>query len=855
MASADTEPDSTVSTKPTDLPAGLPVYGWRRDLDKAFEEKWGPLRSKHIRIRQLAEMIGQGFRYIQLYYKLKREGRRIFIDQFEPTKLKQIYGVPIGGIGCGAINRGWKGDFCRWCLTPGMYSYDIVESDQFTVCIRSNGKTVYQQVLSPGKPEGRVLEHWKWNFPGGDATYLGLYPRAWTIYRIPEFQVTLVCRQISPVFPNDYKDTTIPAGVFVWEVHNYSDQPLDVSIMFTFQNGTGQPSDKLGGRWNEPFLTRKTSEVHTTVSGVLLHDSHTTMGCTMAVSAAVTEGVSVSHVSGFNPYDKSDRGKSLWEDLHEDGQLECPPGPTEKTKKGSVISAAVAAKRTVASGDKGQLEFVLTWDMPNVHFKSQRRKYKRRYARWFGNHGNAAPALSTYAINNYANWEEKIEAWQNPILENPDLPDWYKSALFNELYYISDGGTIWVDLADDPGTSNGEVNNETLKPGHAKLIKEYGRFAYLEGHEYRMYNTYDVHFYASFALAMLWPKLELCIQHDFGMFVEHADEEVFKELNTGRPTPRKLVGSVPHDIGDPEEEPWLSINSYYLHDTSQWKDLNLKFVLLTYRDYYITQDMDFLREMWPRLKLVMETSKKHDTDGDGLIDNSGFPDQTYDAWTVTGASAYCGGLWLAALSIMCEVSRVLGYHREYDEYKSLLERGKESYETKLWNGKYYNYDCSGKYYSNSIMADQAAGHWILRACNFVSPNNPVFPVDHIKSALQTIFELNVMGINNGTFGAMNGVRPNGKIDPSSLQAEEVWTGVTYALAASMIQEGMVKEGFQTASGVYETCFNRLGFAYQTPEAYMAKKAYRSLGYMRPLSIWSMQWAVENWHESIPNKTS
>lgn len=29
-----------------------------------------------------------------------------------------------------------------------------------------------------------------------------------------------------------------------------------------------------------------------------------------------------------------------------------------------------------------------------------------------------------------------------------------------------------------------------------------------------MYNTYDVHFYASFALAMLWPMLELSLQQD-----------------------------------------------------------------------------------------------------------------------------------------------------------------------------------------------------------------------------------------------------------------------------------------------------------------------------------------------------
>ena len=29
------------------------------------------------------------------------------------------------------------------------------------------------------------------------------------------------------------------------------------------------------------------------------------------------------------------------------------------------------------------------------------------------------------------------------------LPDWYKSALFNESYFIADGGSIWLDVSDD----------------------------------------------------------------------------------------------------------------------------------------------------------------------------------------------------------------------------------------------------------------------------------------------------------------------------------------------------------------------------------------------------------------------
>lgn len=33
----------------------------------------------------------------------------------------------------------------------------------------------------------------------------------------------------------------------------------------------------------------------------------------------------------------------------------------------------------------------------------------------------------------------------------------------------------------------------------------------------------------------------------------------------------------------------------------------------------------------------METAKKWDVDDDGIIDNGGFADQTFDAWTMSGA--------------------------------------------------------------------------------------------------------------------------------------------------------------------------------------------------------------------------
>lgn len=50
---------------------------------------------------------------------------------------------------------------------------------------------------------------------------------------------------------------------------------------------------------------------------------------------------------------------------------------------------------------------------------------------------------------------------------------------------------------------------------------------------------------------------------------------------------------------------------------------------------------------------------------------------------------------------------------------------------------------------------------------------------------------------------------------------------------------MVDEGFKTAEGVYRTVYEKIGLGFETPEALYGQHKYRAIGYMRPLSIWSM----------------
>lgn len=69
----------------------------------------------------------------------------------------------------------------------------------------------------------------------------------------------------------------------------------------------------------------------------------------------------------------------------------------------------------------------------------------------------------------------------SPRRPGRSLPAWYKSALFNELYFVADGGTVWTELPEDADVSGGLRPEDGGLPAQPAVVKEYGRFAYLEG--------------------------------------------------------------------------------------------------------------------------------------------------------------------------------------------------------------------------------------------------------------------------------------------------------------------------------------------------------------------------------------
>ncbi|KAG5531277.1 hypothetical protein RHGRI_026032 [Rhododendron griersonianum] len=899
--------------------AAPPEHAWRRRLNSHATI----LKEFSVTFMEAIKLMRLGIRMWSYVREEASQGRTAPINPFkrESCKPSATQGVPLGGMGSGSISRGFRGEFRHWQIIPSTCEASPVMANQFSIFIsRDEGNKKYASVLAPGQHEGigksddQGISSWGWNLSGQHSTYHALFPRAWTIYDgEPDPELKVSCRQISPFIPHNYRDSSLPTAVFVYTLVNTGKERAKVSLLFTWANSIGGISHLSGDHVNEPFMLRRrwslwcssTSQAsHQTL--VALYSDWTAKEnppVTFAIAACETQNVNVTVLPCFGLSEGSCiTAKDMWGKMVQDGHFDrenFDSGPSMPSLPGDTHCAAVSASTWVEPHGKCTVAFAVAWSSPKIKFMKGK-SYHRRYTKFYGTSERAALDLAHDALTNYKRWEEEIEKWQAPVLRDDRLPEWYKFTLFNELYFLVAGGTVWTDTAlpaANRGSNQHEsttvvkapeakvdqkqgvtieqstVNhydstagsslkdkttlmrygeNESMIPqrrgnkysGHDMLgthddSDDVGGFLYLEGVEYIMWCTYDVHFYASYALLMLFPKIELSIQRDFAKAVLCEDRRKMKFLAEGNCGIRKVRGAIPHDLGT--HDPWHEMNAYNIHDTSTWKDLNPKFVLQVYRDFAATGDLSFGAEVWPSVCAAIEYMDRFDRDNDCLIENDGFPDQTYDTWTVHGVSAYCGGLWLAALQAAAAMALQLGDRAFAERCKGKFVNAKSVFEAKLWNGSYFNYDSGSSSNSKSIQTDQLSGQWYTASSGL--PN--LFDDFKIESSLRKIYDFNVMKVRGGRMGAVNGMHPNGKVDETCMQSREIWTGVTYAAAATMILAGMEEEAFTTAEGIFIAGWSEEGFGYsfQTPEAWTMDGHFRSLIYMRPLSIWGMQWAL------------
>ena len=302
--------------------------------------------------------------------------------------------------------------------------------------------------------------------------------------------------------------------------------------------------------------TRSVAKVRDIV-GVRLGDAcdgaPTALRGTLAMAALASDGWSLTARAAFDPVTDTD----LWSDFATDGRLaQASPARADAPTAGPA-GAALSATTMLAPGERRAIRFALTWDLPMVEFGAGRRWWKR-YTRDWGRAGTRAWDLAAHALRQAPAWRAAIEAWQAPILEDEERPAWYRAALFNELYFLVDGGTFW---------EAGEVGDAaagTRRPGPVRPAGVRGLPVLRLGRR-RLLRLVR--------LLELYPELELRGIRDLLATIPIDDPTTVTIEASGRPGLRKVGGTVPHDVGGPADDPFLRPNWYRFQDVNGWKDL------------------------------------------------------------------------------------------------------------------------------------------------------------------------------------------------------------------------------------------------------------------------------------------
>ncbi len=727
------------------------------------------------------------------------------------------HGSPLGGFGAGTFSRTVQGDFAVWHLFSGIHIYEPLKGCNLAV-YQKIGNKKYAYALNHN-PQA-VPSAWK-PLPLNGSKYAALYPKSWYVYDALPAQV--VVEQFSPVLPYNYRETSFPAGCFRVQIKNTKSEAVEVSVLLSWENLIGWSSATSSGEvYPADFHFKKNNgERHNKrienyeYKGIVLGGevSEHKKDCLTGEFCIATKEVEGTKVYFCTTYDGAGDGSEVWETFADNGTLK-----DSLRFDLNAPNAAIAVKATLNPGETVEIPLVIAWDIPYANNK----KFRKYYTKYFDASGQNSFVMAKEILENMPVYAEKIDYWHQEYTVKKNLPGWLTNSMFNELYWLADGGSIW------------DADTE--------------RFTYLECFDYYFYDTVDVRFYGSFALAKFWPEIEkkAVLELSRTVFDENrAVVDYHKALSNSGDMPagqkqsqfiqrdiRKRKFSVPHDLGSPFEEVWTKLNAYTWQNANRWKDLNSKFVLMVYRAYYYSgkKDQQFLKDCWPALlEAVNYVDTDLDNDNDHLPENEAFPDQTFDNWVMRGTSAYCGIIRLASLQTAIQIAYLLDEKTEAQRLRDIYKTAKDSLHAKLWNGNYYNYDQK----SDDVMAAQLMGQWYLDQLHLPG----VLPEQNIQRTLGTILKYNYEKFCQGKKGVVNGRTIQG-LPVSCSQGNDVWTGINYALAAHLIMHGQQKEAMQILKTVTDIVKNR-GFLFRTPESWDAEDKFIGSMYMRPGSIWAL----------------
>lgn len=637
-----------------------------------------------------------------------------------------------------------------------------------------------------------------------EARFQGEYPIAWLSFEDEDFPVEVALETFNPLIPLDVENSSIPVAILNWKITNPSDLPVDLNLLAGMRNPIGSQTIGTGSE-ELPQRVRRYKEDEG-VKGVLFdapnwrasHDPNT--GSVMLGTTAELDQV---QLFGHSP--RQHGFEYLWRTFMESGTLEDDreylsrqPKPDTWTedwpcKWGEYRPdwdhpSLMTVRRRLGPRETCTLPFFITWHFPYTMAWTDQVVVRTHVARQFRDAWHVAQHVSQHLAHLTVSTRE------------------FHSALFSSTLPPEVIEAASVQAAAFRTAASVHLADGTLY-GYEGVGGAYGSCTHV-------WNPEAVGAFA-------FPSLEQSMRRvEFGASMDPSGA-----MNSRAAMPSVLRW----DPGGP----FLAADGH------------MGAIIRAYREWQLSGDEGFLRDVWPGIRRAVEFAWSPendmcwDADRDGVME--GCQSTTYDM-PLLGPNPLCTILYIGALEAAARMAEHLNEANIARGYREVAGRGREGLTARLWNGEYFIQEIMAApglvvpeflpevppfdpereapndpppedrfrfQIGRGCMSEQLLGQYLAS----MSGLGDLIDRDKILSTLQSIIRYNfrhqarkashverAFAVNDEP-ALLLCSWPHGGEPRTKVYNSEAWTGVEYHVAATLISYDLVDEGLQLVRAV------------------------------------------------------
>ncbi len=727
--------------------------------------------------------------------------KRAYNNAYRENNLNKI-AFPLGGLGAGMICLEGTGAFSHVSVHN---SPDVFNEPLMFAAISVKGRENGAKILEGPVPTWKYFGSPNTANGGGNKSYgLPRFENADFTARFPFAAINLIDKDIpmevkltgwSPFIPTDPDQSSLPFGAIEYTFKNTGSTPIESVFSFHSVNfmkqGAGENS--IEPIFNGFILKQKASENEAQTQGdfAIFSDQSSTV-----IDYAWFRGGWFDALS------------MTWKNVEETNMVQNQP--LKKDSPGASLYVPVE----LAPNEEKTVRIMMAWYVPNSKIR-------------LGNDPQSAPKCDPssgcctspyyqpWYSGKFANVTEASRYWSNNYNELKT-----KSQLFTDAFFRS---TLPPEVLEAVSANLTILKSPTvLRQRDGKLWAWEGcndNSGCCEGSCTHVWN------YAQ-AIPHLFPSLERTLRNT--EFNESQNLEGHQSFRSALPIRQKV------------------------HDFYAASDGQLGGIMKVYREWRISGDSQWLKELFPKLKASMDYCiNTWDPRHKGILEEPHHNTYDIEFW---GPDGMCTSFYLGALLSVSQMGEFL--KEDVSNYQKLLQSGKTFMRDSLYNGEYFyqkiqwqglkapnpiemsknmwnsNYSDEArvllkkegpKYqYGKGCLSDGVLGFWLARMCGLDNP----LDTTSIKSHLKSVYKYN---LKHDLSDHVNPQRPSyalgkegglllctwpkgGKLSLPFVYSNEVWTGIEYQVASHLMLMGEVEKGLD----IVRTCRNRYDGQVRNP---------------------------------------